>query len=207
LKSYFLGSAILLGSIGLPSGAQATLINCPASFTADLTARVHDGTLAKNTAASGCQYDDATTNSTVANLSSINASAFFGFSDWLGNGQNQINANALSGSWSILDADFALLDYLIVFKNGNGTYLTAFLLNEEFSSGGWNTPFTDPPFDLPGNSKAHGVSHYSIFARENPRDPGPDPNPAPVPEPSTLLLFGSGLAGLAVARRRRKKNV
>ena len=201
MKAYLVGAALLLSTLGFSSGAQAALISCPASFTTDGTAKVHDGTLSKNTAASACQYDNATTNSTVANLSSINTSAFFGFSDWLDNGQTQIDpANDLSGLWSILNVDFALLDYLMVFKDGEGTYLTAFLFNEEFSSGGWDSPFTDPPFTLPGESTVHDVSHYSIFARDNSKDPGTEP----IPEPATLLLFGFGLAGLAVARRRRK---
>ena len=35
-------------------------------------------------------------------------------------------------------------------------------------------------------------------------DPGPGPGPAPVPEPGTMLLFGTGLVGLAGFARRRK---
>ncbi|MDH5575660.1 MAG: PEP-CTERM sorting domain-containing protein [Nitrospirota bacterium] len=36
--------------------------------------------------------------------------------------------------------------------------------------------------------------------------PGPGPGPASIPEPSTMLLFGSGLAGLAAWRYRKSKN-
>ncbi|MDA0935326.1 MAG: PEP-CTERM sorting domain-containing protein, partial [Planctomycetota bacterium] len=35
---------------------------------------------------------------------------------------------------------------------------------------------------------------------------GGNPPGSPVPEPGTMLLVGSGLAGAAVARRRRKES-
>ena len=34
-------------------------------------------------------------------------------------------------------------------------------------------------------------------------DPNPNPNPNPVPEPSTMLLMGTGLAGLVAWRRKK----
>jgi len=190
-------SAAALGAVAAFSApASAALITCPASFVADGTAKVFNGS---NSAVSGCQYDNATGNSTVASLTNINTSAFFGYSDWESNGQGQIDASASSGSWTIAGVDFAAYDYLIVFKNGNGTHLTAFTFNEEFSSGNWSTPFTDPPFNLPGGSTSHAVSHYSIVKRYNPETPPP----VDVPEPAMLGLFGLGLMGLGMARRRR----
>ncbi len=39
-----------------------------------------------------------------------------------------------------------------------------------------------------------------------PPPPPPPPPPTPVPEPSTLAVLGSALAGLAAARRRRKRS-
>ena len=45
----------------------------------------------------------------------------------------------------------------------------------------------------------------SVLALDGATLPDPDPGPDPVPEPATMLLFGTGLAGLAGARARRKK--
>ncbi|MBA4758345.1 PEP-CTERM sorting domain-containing protein [Sphingosinicella sp.] len=196
----FLLSAAALGTMAAFSApASATLVTCPAAHIADGTSKVFNGS---QTAVDACQYDDATGNSTVANLTNINISAFYGFSDWTDNGQTQINladGAGGSGTWTINGVDFAAYDYMIVFKSGNSTHLTGFLFNEEFSSGGWSTPFTDPPFDLPGASTSKDVSHYSIVKRYNPETPPP----VDVPEPAMLGLFGLGLMGLGMARRRR----
>ncbi|MBB5347529.1 hypothetical protein HNQ81_001250 [Desulfoprunum benzoelyticum] len=50
-------------------------------------------------------------------------------------------------------------------------------------------------FDLSYNNRA--LSNMIVYG---------DPGDTPVPEPATMLLFGTGLAGLAGIARRRKKN-
>jgi hypothetical protein len=69
------------------------------------------------------------------------------------------------------------------------------------------------PDDFIGNSGGYyfasdisatgGTGNVAAKAGTGP-GPGPGPGPDPVPEPATLLLFGTGLAGLAAARRRRR---
>jgi hypothetical protein len=104
-------------------------------LTADGTAKVDYG--ANLSATSACEYDGDGHNNDVANETNVNANAFFGTNTWDDLGKTDLPDGAgQNGSWALpVGFNFALFDYLNVFKDGRNTSLIGFLLNEEAASG------------------------------------------------------------------------
>lgn len=90
------------------------------------------------------------------------------------------------------------------------TYILAKYDGPNFGEVAWYVGNLNEVIDIPGvaganggkgkGANGYGISHFTLF---NFNDPGPDPDP--VPEPTTMALFGLGLLGAGVARRRARK--
>ncbi|HEU0199855.1 MAG TPA: PEP-CTERM sorting domain-containing protein [Burkholderiaceae bacterium] len=171
------GVALLAGLAFAGPASAALIINCDGSDGAvDLLSRVSGST--------DCQYLAPADPSNSATAANVNTAAFFGIADWSIVPAYAQSPGGLSGSWDL----GSLLPggtYMITFKSGQGTNLTSFLISSALGS--WTTPFSDPPFDLPGASRASSVGEFSIFTHGVTQQ---------VPEPVSLLLLGLGLVVL-----------
>jgi hypothetical protein len=124
------------------------------------------------------------------------------------------NAQFIGRVWSD-DTSMIYLDGLFVgggtdTVGGGTTYGAGYMINA-FLGPGTGAPSTDPscmgctPHTLGSNPTGQGGSGTDTHT-----NPGPDilvigeVSPSSVPEPATLALFGMGLIGAGVMRRRRK---
>jgi hypothetical protein len=94
-------------------------------------------------------------------------------------------------------------EIMLVFKDGNGTTLVGYLLNNGVLSGSWATPFLNPPFSAPGNG-SKDVSHISVYYTECPPGRFCGIPVGEVPLPAGILLLISALGGLGFLARFRK---
>lgn len=153
----------------------------------------------------------------------VNDNGFFEITNWLFDGKfNDIgkdveadNSSLFTFEGDTLSGTFtktlaALWDevekVMLVFKDGANTNLVGYLINlaaladEPFNGeGNYESPFTNPPFNV---ANTRDISHISVYYTkgEGSTTPGGDP----IPEPSTILLMGFGLLGFGTSQLRKR---
>ena len=153
----WLGSALLAGTAAFAPAAEAATFTCPSNL------------MGRVSGASACEYSD-TAKQDFLNTSpiTVNSEAFFDFTDWSFGGKIGENAGyagkgaGKSGAWDISSVvQSAWDDVMLIFKSGNGTTLTGYMLKDGVTSGTWNSPF------------AKDVSHISVYYRDVPENNPP----------------------------------
>lgn len=192
--SVLIGSSMLTaGIVALSTPAHAFVLGCPSGIADNV-----GGT-------SGCQYSNSANQDSVSPNSplTVNQESFFGFTNWKFGGKIGDNAAAgytgngsgQSGTWNIASAfQNTWQDVMLVFKSGRNTTLVGYMVNDNVTSGTWNSPFEKSLFDVPNT---RDVSHISVYYREG------SGSSAAVPEPTTMAGLALAGTGFAAMRRRR----
>lgn len=101
---------------------------------------------------------------------------------------NSVTGASKSGTWTVNSPGQALNFYVVKAAKNYAMYY----VNPAEATGSWST------YDLSvagyGGGGGLEISHFNGYVS----------NTSEVPEPATMILFGTGLAGLAALRRRKK---
>ncbi len=192
MKNTLVKSAILFGTVtaGLVSVAPADA----GTFTCPVNVNPAFNTPAKVSGSSACEIS-TTANQDFLNTNplTVNGEGFFGITNWVFGGKIGQNAGytgnggGQSGTYNFTSAfQSSWNNVMLIFKSGQGTTLTGYLLNPGVTSGTWASPFTEPPFNFPGNGPKD-VSHISVYYTTTGT---PIPTPALLPG---LIAMGAGI--------------
>jgi hypothetical protein len=115
------------------------------------------------------------------------------------------DADALSGSASLHFGDLALHDLTGATASLNGQSIRSLAAIANTALGGGSTGFAISDLDALADlvNAAFNDGTVTTFALEH-LDAGPANPGGSIPEPATIALLGAGVAGLAVARGRRR---
>ena len=179
-------------------------------YTGNINGSVGQGETQSN-AYQGVQFDISVTNNSATDSFLITFGVVYDDEGTVSQGQFDSASNfllALTEKGGGIEEEFETNNggsSLIPFTGSGATSLSLLLAPGQSGNLGGIHDASGQVFGPAGFFSITTDSFWSIDNVERLSSPDPGPGPAnPIPEPATMLLFGSGLAGLAAARRRKK---